>query len=344
MSYRVLAKRIYESSGRKISPTAVNQMLGEIASQSKTALEMSAELNPHWEGYIQLDEKMVSVHGEQQWFYLAVDSSGDIVHCRDVKELTSTEAMLFIREIIDVVKYPFKGVTTDLDSSLRIAVARTLPGIPHQICLKHAFSSIENSIGYRDLKQRQMWNKKIIRTEFEKLPQKKGIWVAKARKGFFETYETYKELSERHRAIEQLRRTLYGIVFAKTGEAALEQLKKFKRGRPPAMVASQKHNAVGFLNRYFDKMMIYHSHRGMPRTTNLVENVNKQIQRRVKTIEAFQSRIGARNYMNLLIAYLRQKPYTDCRGKRKPLNGLSRLEAVGVVLDSKDWLKNAILK
>jgi transposase-like protein len=343
-SYRVLAKRALEVSGRKISPTAVNGMVSEVARRCKEPLEMSAELHPRWKGYLLLDEKMVSVRGRQLWFYLGVDSGGDIVHCRAVKELTATEAMGFIREIIDDAAYRVRGVTTDLDTSLRIAVERILPGIAHQVCLKHVISALEDAIGYRQVRQRQGWNKGTLRREFEKLGSKKGIWVEKARRGFFDAYGEYRKFSLRHRQIEALRKTMYGIVFARTRAGALEQVKRFKRDRPPSMFRAEKRKVVNFLNRYFDQMMIYHSHPGMPRTTNFVENVNKQIQRRIKTIEAFQSRSGASAYMNLLIAYLRQKPYTDCRGKRKYLNGLSRLEAAGVSLPSTDWLKNSLNK
>jgi len=340
-SYRVLAKRVREASGRGISPTSINAMVAEVARRCKGVMEMSLALRPKWEGFLLLDEKMVSVRGNKLWFYVGVDTTGDIVHCRAVNELTSTEAMAFIREIVDTLEYKVQGVTTDLDNSLTNAIRRILPGKPHQICLKHAISSVEKAIGYTYVAQRQGWNRTSVRKQFERLRDRKGIWVAKARREFFDTYRTFKTLSQRHRDLEALRSMLYGIVFARTRAVALEQLREFKRKRPPLSVAPQKRAAVNFLNRYFDEMMTYHSHHGMPRTTNLVENVNKQIERRVKTIEAFQSPSSAEEYMNLLIAYLRQKPYTDCRGPRRHLNGKSRLEAAGVHLASSDWLQNA---
>jgi len=85
--------------------------------------------------------------------------------------------------------------------------------------------------------------------------------------------------------------------------------------------------------------MMHHRIPGLPRTTNLVENVNKQLERRYKTIEAFQYRSTAIHYTNLLVAFLRQKPYTDCRGSRKHLNGKSRLAAAKIRGLHPDWLK-----
>ena len=70
----------------------------------------------------------------------------------------------------------------------------------------------------------------------------------------------------------------------------------------------------------------------------MAESFNKQIQRRVKTIESFQRHMTAIPYMNLLVAYLRFKPYTDCRGARKHLNGKNRLQAAGLRRLPNDWL------
>jgi hypothetical protein len=42
-SYRVIAKRIREESGRSISPTTLNHMVAEVAGGSKSVLEMSSE-------------------------------------------------------------------------------------------------------------------------------------------------------------------------------------------------------------------------------------------------------------------------------------------------------------
>ena len=145
-SYRVQAKRIRERSGRGIVPTTVNHMVMEIAHRCKSAHEMSLELHPEWEGYLLLDEKMVPVRGGQRWYYHGVDSSGDIPHSRSVVELTSTQARMFLDEIVNGLEYELLGITTDFDSALTTAVRRSYPGIPHQLCLKHAFAILETRL------------------------------------------------------------------------------------------------------------------------------------------------------------------------------------------------------
>jgi hypothetical protein len=74
----------------------------------------------------------------------------------------------------------------------------------------------------------------------------------------------------------------------------------------------------------------------------VAETFNKQLKRRLKTIERFQHRDTAIAYIHLLVAYLRLKPYTDCRGKRKPLNGESCLQATGVKIARRGWLKASL--
>ena len=99
---------------------------------------------------------------------------------------------------------------------------------------------------------------------------------------------------------------------------------------------------VEFVKRRWQSLTIHYHHPGMPNTNNIAENTmrsRKAGERRLKTIEGFGSIRTARGYMNLLIAYLRTKPLTDCRGKRKYRNGLSRLELAGAALPTKNWLK-----
>ena len=74
----------------------------------------------------------------------------------------------------------------------------------------------------------------------------------------------------------------------------------------------------------------------------LIEYPQAQLERRLKTIEAFQSIKTAFQYQNLYRNYLHLKPYTDCRGERRVCNGLSPLQVCKAVLPSSDWLKLAV--
>ena len=51
------------------------------------------------------------------------------------------------------------------------------------------------------------------------------------------------------------------------------------------------------------------------------EIANRQLNRRLKTIDAFQTVDNAYKYLIIYCNYLRIKPYTDCKNHRKHRNG-----------------------
>ena len=126
-SYRVIARDVYRVTGRKISPTSLQQMVGAVAARAKTAREMSEELAPHWSGFLVVDEKRVPVRGSALWCYVAIDTTGDIVHWCPVSGCSVTEATRFLEEV-KALSYPCQGITSDLDSSLTLSVFRSRRG------------------------------------------------------------------------------------------------------------------------------------------------------------------------------------------------------------------------
>lgn len=338
-SYRVIAQWVHQQYGRKLSASSLQRIVETVAQRCKTPSEMSGELRSRWEGILSLDEKMARVRGKQQWWYHAVDRTGDIVDCRAVAELMVNEAMRFL-EGLRALRLKLKGIVTDLDTVLTLAVEKVYPEIPHQYCIKHALAALEGLMGYQPLAQRQRWNRLILRRQFERLPGRKGLWRERAQEEFLRSWEVTRALSQRYRLLHGLWEECRAILTAKTEPMALEQLKGLARAR---RFPSEEHRkVVAFFRRHWNRLTMHHRVKSLPRTNNQAENLNKQLQRRFKTIEAFQHRATAVTYMNLLIAYLRQKPYTDCRGARKHLNGKCRLEAAGVRLPSRHWLLNAL--
>jgi transposase-like protein len=93
-----------------------------------------------------LDEKVYPVESKGEWFYLALETTGDIMHCRPVMELSSTEAATFLKEV-QALPIQIKGVVTDLDPSLTRAVAVVCAKTPRQYCIKHALTAIAILIG-----------------------------------------------------------------------------------------------------------------------------------------------------------------------------------------------------
>lgn len=335
-SYRVLAREVYRRSARKISPTSLEQMVHAIAMRAKTALEMSAELKPTWTGFLSVDEKKIPVKGQALWCYGAVDSTGDVVHWRAVSSCTVTEAVAFLQEV-QSLGYPCRGVTSDLDVSFTLALEAVYPGKPHQYCIKHALAALEKLLGYYGSAQRAHQRAAHLRTAFERLPLKKGLYLRRASESFLRQWRRTRQASQRSREVHELREACRAILCARSQGEALDLLARLRRKHYTTQT-KRKWKAIHFFERHWKRLMRHHQVKGLARTNNMMESFNKQLMRRVKTIESFQHLETAVPYTHLLVAYLRLKPYTDCRRLRKHLNGKSRLEAAGVKLSTRDWL------
>jgi transposase-like protein len=314
-------------------------MVQEVACRCKTAWEMSRELRPRWSGYLVVDEKMVSVAGHQQWFYGAFDLTGDVVHWRAVPALTVNDASEFLEEVT-ALRYPCRAVVTDLDTALTRAVEETYREKPHQYCLKHAQAALDTLVGYRPQMRRGRRTRKVLRDQFERLPLQKGIFLRRAKGAFLRHWQQTRQESARTRALHELHDHCQKILFAKDEREAREHLRTLRRRR--SVLLARKWKAVRFLERHWDRLMMHHRVRGLPSTNNMAESFNRQLERRLKVIEGFQHRTTAIPYMNLLVAYLRLKPYTDCRGNRRPLNGRNRLQAAGLKISSTTWLTKCL--
>jgi transposase-like protein len=339
-SFRVIACEIFERTGRKISPSSLQQMVDSIAERCMGGAEMSWVLPPlGWSGFLVMDEKRVSVRGHAQWFYEAVDSTGGIVHWQPVAECSVNEAIRFLQEVV-ALGYPCRGITSDLDTTLTLAIERVYAKKPHQYCIKHALGVLEVLIGYRTTSALRRRLRQQLRTSFERLLLKKGLSLAWASKEYVEPWRHSRFSSRYALAIERLHEQCRRILCARTQSQALDLLSELRRSH--STVHARKWKAINFLERHWIRLMRHHRVRGLPRTNNMAETFNKQLKRRLKTLESFQHQTTAVSYMNLLVAYLRLKPYTDCRRGRKHLNGRSRLESAGLRRLPGDWLDHSL--
>ncbi|HSQ76098.1 MAG TPA: hypothetical protein VLT13_11100, partial [Bacteroidota bacterium] len=233
-----------------------------------------------------------------------------------------------------------QGITSDLDSSLTLAVGWAYAKKPHQYCVKHALGVVEKLLGYRGSQQQQQRRAAQMRKSFERLPLKKGLYLVKASREFLDAWRTTRMPSKKAHEVAELREHARRILCARSQAEALDLFASLRRRR--SSERTRKWKVIAFLERHWLHLMRHHSVHGLPRTNNMAETFNRQLKRRIKTIESFQHRQTAICYMNLLVAYLRFKPYTDCRGRRKHLNGKSRLQAAGIKIAPRDWLEASL--
>ena len=76
-----------------------------------------------------------------------------------------------------------------------------------------------------------------------------------------------------------------------------------------------------------------------PSTNNIIEAFNSHLNGRLKTIKGFKSFKSAERWLNAWMIRRRTKPFTDCRGQFKYLNGKCSLEEV---IDEKEKFENLV--
>ena len=82
--------------------------------------------------------------------------------------------------------------------------------------------------------------------------------------------------------------------------------------------------------------MAQHHTSGLPADNNVTENVIKQLSKKLRLMEGFESIESAECYVRLLADCYRFKRFTD--SGRTTGNGSSPLELAGVNLSGRDWL------
>ena len=80
------------------------------------------------------------------------------------------------------------------------------------------------------------------------------------------------------------------------------------------------------INDHIDELTNHLKIGQCPKTNNLIESYNKQLNGRLKTILGFESFQTAKKWLNAWILARRLTPFTDCRGSFKKLNGKCSLE------------------
>jgi hypothetical protein len=129
------------------------------------------------------------------------------------------------------------------------------------------------------------------------------------------------------------------IIEADTLDEADNWLKRLKRNKHILV----KSKIQRWILKRFKQEAIYlmayllHPKLNIPHTSNDVENMIGQAQKRLTTIGRFNHWRNAREYLNAWTLWRRFTPYTDCKGQRKNRNGNSPLQMAKVDTDKIDW-------
>lgn len=133
----------------------------------------------------------------------------------------------------------------------------------------------------------------------------------------------------------EFRERIRSILYADSYEAACQRMYSLSSNRARYAGASRWSDSFNHLQSRFNLYMTHHLVPGLPPDTNVVENVIKQLAKKLRLMEGFATVESADRFCRLLVACYRFKRFTDSRNGS---NGLTPLEAAGAGLSGRDWL------
>jgi len=298
------AKPSYRDLSRKydIDKKRINGWVQEYSTNFKNTIEVAQELNPEWTGYLTVDGKLIRYRGRKGCMYIGVDNCGDIVHilAGDSHENKSSWSRFF-QELKLEIGYRLVVLTSDGNPDILASCLIHYQYFIYAACHYHFLKRVDRSFGYLT----------VIRNKEKKKQFKLEI----------------KLRHEIHHLLYQ--KTLSEFVVSYDGIVRGFRQRYYHGYYCSIMLELLRDNLGYLVPHYFDDNIYI--------TSNLVETTIKQYERRLKTIEGFQSLAGFRNYLNVFTMFLRFKKYTDCRGFNKYKNGQNRLQLAGVDTSKIDW-------
>jgi len=142
-SYRNAAKLL------RIDRMTAYKHIQAVCKRAKMPYELSMELKPTWSGYLALDSDDINVFRHKEHLLIAVDvGTLDIPNALLCKHQGQLDWELLL-ETLKQLHYPFKAIISDGAFTLLSAVKRSLPNIPHQVCVRHFEDESYRFLRYR---------------------------------------------------------------------------------------------------------------------------------------------------------------------------------------------------
>lgn len=95
---------------------------------------------------------------------------------------------------------------------------------------------------------------------------------------------------------------------------------------------------VRYYDKHYEQLSVWVKIPSVPRTNNHIENLFRQFNLRLKTINIFRNYQNTEKYLNALILARRFTKFECCRGRNKMKNGKAPLELAGCNIKGLDYL------
>ncbi len=198
--------------------------------------------------------------------------------------------------------------------------------ILHQKCVWHGLEIVKRQINFQKTRQDYLRFKRKYELISTSLEDKK-VFYHSTKERLAEMKADLDVLQDEYSAKEKLVTDVREMLKQKTSSSVSIKLTNIKR-----LYKDKYPLVISFLTANLEGLTTHTINHDIPKTNIMAENFNRQLQRRLKTIEAFQTVATAFNHPNMIRNYIRFKPYTDCKGKRKYRNRMSPIELCSVRL------------
>jgi hypothetical protein len=87
--------------------------------------------------------------------------SGEVLLARSLLSGTADDLAPLLAEVVEAIGVPVEGVISDGQTSIRRAVERALPGVPHQLCQFHFLREAANPVYEADRHAKKELKKRV---------------------------------------------------------------------------------------------------------------------------------------------------------------------------------------
>lgn len=327
--------------------------------KEKTSLNLPLELRP-WLGKrnkIPRSAKRQSGKRGKTMIWGIDYESHDLPHY----ELGDGENCLVINDYFRKLKeleYPLIVLIIDDKAELKGPAKRYYPNVIIQLCTRHYNSKIGRELKTNSIKAKI----RSLERKLDKLFILDSDYIPSSRKWSqrmaIKLINEIMELSFRNELILDFEKIVLSIINAKDYETAQIETKylleifwpQMSRQMRRQLAKDQIKKVSKLITDFKDKKedlisYLKYPHLNIPKTNNMIEGCNSQIELGLASIRGFEVIINADNYLNAWIIKRRLTPFTDCRKGFKKLNGKSPLECAGVASSVIEKLKiNDLIK
>jgi len=141
--------------------------------------------------------------------------------------------------------------------------------------------------------------------------------------------------------IMKLKEKVWTIIRAPTIDLACEKMNEFMRLKTQFETSLTTKELVWKFIRDYEQLTMYLQYKKglVPTTSNVAENMNKQLKSRLRSMCSFQTAKSAQDYLKLWCLKRRFQKFTDCKEPHKHLNGKAPLQLADCDISKLDYLK-----